>query len=244
MDRPTPSKRPLRDIFGEIAGSYERANRALTLGLDRGWRRRAAGRAAAGGGTRWLDVCSGTGEMAENLAGLAAGGTEIVAVDFSLPMLTLARAKPRLARAGFVLADVGRLPFPDATFDLVTISFATRNVNLSRPALESTFREFARVLRPGGRFVNLETSQPPNPIVRAAFRAYVRLVVMPVGRRISGAMAGYAYLAASIRNFYGAGELAEVLRASGFGRVVFERLLFGAAAIHLSTKDGLSAGRP
>lgn len=236
MDKPTPSGRPLREIFGEIAGSYERVNRALTLGLDRGWRRRAARLAAGGGGARWLDVCSGTGEMAQALARRAAAGTDLVAVDFSLPMLARARTKPGLERTGFVLADVKRLPFPDAAFDLVTISFATRNINLSREILESTFREFRRVLRPGGRFVNLETSQPAVRVIRALFRGYVGLVVRRVGLRLSGTQAGYAYLASSIRGFYGAGELADVLRAAGFDDVSFERLMFGAAAVHVSKK--------
>ncbi|HOW84378.1 MAG TPA: ubiquinone/menaquinone biosynthesis methyltransferase [Candidatus Aminicenantes bacterium] len=236
MDKPTPSGRPLREIFGEIAGSYERVNRVLTLGLDRGWRRRAARRAARGGGSRWLDVCSGTGEMARDLARLAPAGTEIAAVDFSLPMLARARTKPGLERTGFVLGDVKRLPFPDATFDLVTISFATRNINISRPILEATFREFLRVLRPGGRFVNLETSQPAVPVVRALFHAYVGILVRRVGWRMSGALAGYAYLASSIRAFYGPGELAGILLGAGFDEVAFERLFFGAAAIHVSRK--------
>jgi len=236
MDKPTPSGRSLREIFGEIAGTYERVNRVLTLGLDRGWRRRAARRAARGGGTRWLDVCSGTGEMAQDLARRAPAGTELVAVDFSLPMLARARTKPGLERAGFVLADVKRLPFPDAAFDLVTISFATRNINLSREILESTFREFGRVLKPGGRFVNLETSQPADRTIRALFHGYVGLVVRRVGLRMSGTQAGYAYLASSIRGFYGAEELAAILRAAGFDEVSFERLLFGAAAVHVSKK--------
>lgn len=236
MDKATPSGRPLREIFGEIAGSYEKVNRVLTLGLDRGWRRRAARLAARGGGRRWLDVCSGTGEMAADLARRAPAGAELVALDFSLPMLARARTKPELAGTAFVLGDVKRLPFPDAAFDLVTISFATRNINLSRPVVEATFREFGRVLRPGGRFVNLETSQPPNPLVRAVFRAYVGALVRRVGRRLSGTLSGYAYLASSIRGFYGAGELAEVLRAAGFAPVSFKRLFFGAAAIHISYK--------
>ncbi len=93
MDDPLRINRPLQEIFGEVSGTYEKVNRILTLGLDRRWRRQAAKRAARGGGNRWLDVCSGTGEMVENLARRAAAGTTLVALDFSLPMLSRARLK-------------------------------------------------------------------------------------------------------------------------------------------------------
>jgi demethylmenaquinone methyltransferase/2-methoxy-6-polyprenyl-1,4-benzoquinol methylase len=236
MKEPELANRPLQEIFSEVAGTYERVNRVLTLGLDRPWRRTAAKRAARDGGTRWLDVCSGTGEMAENLSRRAAAGVEIIALDFSLPMLSHARAKPMARPVRFVLGDVKRLPFLDGTFDLVTISFATRNINLSREVLAATYTEFLRVLRPGGRFVNLETSQPGSRIVRALFHFYVRLLVKRVGTKISGFRAGYAYLSTTIPRFYGAEELTGILREAGFASVSCERLFFGAAAIHISEK--------
>jgi demethylmenaquinone methyltransferase/2-methoxy-6-polyprenyl-1,4-benzoquinol methylase len=235
MDDPVGANRPLREIFGEVAETYERVNRVLTLGFDRRWRRATARRAARQGGSRWLDVCSGTGEMAENLARRAPEGTEIVALDFSLPMLSHARTKTMARPVAFVLGDVKSLPFPDATFDLATISFATRNINLSRPVLVATFGEIRRVLKPGGRFVNLETSQPRWGIVRKLFHAYVAALVRRVGSRISGSTAGYAYLSTTIPRFYGAEELAAILREAGFASVSVKRLLFGAAAIHVST---------
>jgi demethylmenaquinone methyltransferase/2-methoxy-6-polyprenyl-1,4-benzoquinol methylase len=237
MDHPQPRDRPLREIFGEVAGTYELVNRVLTLGLDRPWRRKAAKRAARGGGTRWLDVCSGTGEMAEDLSRRAGDGVEIVALDFSRPMLERARAKGMAGRVRFVLGDVKRLPFPDGRFDLVTISFATRNINLSRDILTATYAEVRRVLRPGGRFVNLETSQPKNRFVRALFHAYVKVMVRRVGTRISGSRAGYAYLASTIPRFYGAAELAAILREAGFAAVSVRPLFLGAAAIHVAARD-------
>jgi len=237
MGNPRTDDRPLREIFGEVAGTYELVNRVLTIGLDRPWRRAAARRAARGGGTRWLDVCSGTGEMAQDLSRRAEKGVEIVALDFSLPMLAQARAKAMARPVEFVLGDVKRLPFPDRCFDLVTISFATRNINLSREVLTATYAEFRRVLRPGGRFVNLETSQPKSRIVRALFHAYVKIMVRRVGTRISGSRAGYAYLASTIPRFYGAGELAGILRAAGFATISVQPLLFGAAAIHVAEES-------
>jgi demethylmenaquinone methyltransferase/2-methoxy-6-polyprenyl-1,4-benzoquinol methylase len=136
----------------------------------------------------------------------------------------------------FVLGDVKRLPFPDGTFDLVTISFATRNINLSREVLTATFAEFRRVLRPGARFVNLETSQPRLRVVRSLFHAYIKVIVKRVGTRISGSRAGYAYLATTIPRFYGARELAGILKDAGFASVAVKPLLLGAAAIHIARK--------
>ena len=227
----------LRDIFGGLAATYERVNHVLTLGLDVSWRRRAARAAARGGGSLWLDVCSGTGDMARSLRRLALPGARIVALDICRPMLDLSAARPPAAGAfEFVLAEAARLPFPDAAFDLVTVAFATRNLNLSRGALTATFREFRRVLRPGGRFVNVESSQPRFGPMRFLFRVYARMFVRPVGRRLSGAGAGYAYLSESITEFYPPEELAGILREAGFSRVTFRRLMFGAAAIHVAIK--------
>jgi demethylmenaquinone methyltransferase / 2-methoxy-6-polyprenyl-1,4-benzoquinol methylase len=227
----------LREIFSGLAATYERVNHALTLGFDISWRRRAARAAARDGGALWLDVCSGTGDMARQLGRRAAPSTRIVALDFCRPMLDLSAARPRTeGPLEFVLADAARLPFPGGAFDLITVAFATRNLNLSRAALSATFGEFHRALKPGGRYVNLETSQPRFRVVRFFFRAYVRIFVRAVGRRLSGTEPGYAYLSASIPEFYPPEELAGILREAGFSRVAFRRLMFGAAAIHIAVK--------
>jgi demethylmenaquinone methyltransferase/2-methoxy-6-polyprenyl-1,4-benzoquinol methylase len=151
----------------------------------------------------------------------------------------LARSAARPPRDGvfeYVLAEAAALPFPDASFDLLTVAFATRNLNLSRAVLSGTFREFRRALKPGGRFVNLETSQPRFRPVRHLFRAYVRTFVRPVGCCLSGSSAGYAYLSSSIRQFYPAEELAAILKEAGFSRVTFRRFFFGASAVHVAIK--------
>jgi demethylmenaquinone methyltransferase/2-methoxy-6-polyprenyl-1,4-benzoquinol methylase len=225
----------LQKIFDEVAPTYELVNRVLTLGLDRRWRKKAARAAVKSGGRLWLDVCSGTGEMTRNLARLAPAGTKVVALDFSPAMLQKASKKPK-ERAAFVMADVKSLPFPSDRFDLIAISFATRNINLSREILRATFQEFRRVLKPEGRFVNLETSQPRSAIVRKVFHFYIRAVVEPVGYRLSGSRAGYAYLASTIPRFYDAEGLSGLLRQAGFRTIGFRRLFFGAAAIHTAVK--------
>jgi demethylmenaquinone methyltransferase/2-methoxy-6-polyprenyl-1,4-benzoquinol methylase len=128
------------------------------------------------------------------------------------------------------------LPFADQSLDLITISFATRNINLSKDTLIQTFAEFHRVLRPGGRFVNLETSQPTSSIVRRGFHLYIKLFVRSIGAFISGSRAGYAYLAHTMPRFYPAEELADLMRQAGFHQVTYQKMFLGVAAIHLGIK--------
>ena len=223
-------------VFSEVAHLYEIVNHILTFGLDIPWRRRAAQVAAVGGGTLWLEVCSGTGEMAVNLKKLAGSETKIVVSDFSLPMLYKATEKENLRGAAVSLADSYQLPFPDNTFDLVVISFATRNITPTRSRLTQFIQEFRRVLKPGGRFVNLETSQPRSMPIRIAFRFYTKHVIKLLGRIISGSKTGYAYLAHTVPRFLNAADLTDVLLESGFSQVDVVTMTFGAVAIHRAIK--------
>ena len=195
---------------------------------------RAARLLAGRDDARCLDVCCGTGEMAEGLLAARGGGARVVLADFSLPMLAVARGKPALAggRAVFAASDAARLPFPDATFDAITIGFATRNLDSDRQRLLRHLREFCRVLRPGGFFLNLETSQPRSRLWRRLFHLYVALAVKPIGRWVSGSR-GYAYLAHTIPRFHSGAELAALLREAGFARVEERRFLGGIAAVHV-----------
>lgn len=227
---------PIQKIFTEVPQTYRLLNHLLTLGQDAIWRRRAAEIAASGGGTRWLDACSGTGEMATCLSHLATDGTSIIVADFSLPMMSKAMEKPKAGHIAFTLSDVSHLPFRDNSFDAITISFATRNLNISKDNLFKCLQEFHRVLKPGGRFVNLETSQPRFVLIRWLFHLYVKLTVSPIGRLVSGSDTAYTYLSHSMRHFYSPEELAEIIRQAGFCEVGFNRMLFGAAAIHKATK--------
>jgi len=229
---------PLRRLFAEVAPTYEMVNHVLTLGLDFRWRKKAARRAAGRGGSMWLDVCSGTGEMAANLAKLASRKARVVSLDFCAPMLAGAAKKESPTRVLFVIGDARRLPFPADSFDVITISFATRNINLSRRILVEEIEEFRRVLKPGGVFVNLETSQPRSRLVRTLLHLYVKRIVRHAGRWLSGSRAGYAYLASTIPRFYSADELSAILEESGLETLSVERLSLGIAAIHLARKPG------
>lgn len=236
-------------IFSDVPRTYELVNHVLTFGLDILWRRKAAEIASAGGGKLWLDICSGTGEMAIYLCRLAGKDTKVVAADFSLPMLrkikekTQPNSRPGHALPGadgrllFTLGDATCLPFPDSSFDLITLSLGTRNLNVRRDNLLRAFREFHRILKPGGRFINLETSQPASGILRKLFHIYIRLMVRPLGSLLSGSKSGYAYLSYTVPRFYGPGELAEILRQAGFVQVTFRPLNCGIAAIHRAVKS-------
>jgi len=223
-------------VFSEVAHMYELVNHVLTFGLDIPWRKRAAQIAAAGGGTLWLEVCSGTGEMATNLQKLAGRDAKIVVSDFSMPMVAKAYEKEELRTASISLADSQGLPFPDNVFDLVVISFATRNITPNRLRLTQFLREFHRVLKPGGRFINLETSQPSSTPLRIAFRLYTKHVIKLLGRVISGSKTGYAYLAHTVPRFFNAEELSDILYECGFSKVNYITLTFGAVAIHRAEK--------
>ncbi len=229
-------RKGIRRIFSEVAGTYELVNHVLTLGLDILWRKKAAREAARADGLLWLDACSGTGEMALNLSRLAKNNVRVVAVDFCLPMLARLLKKKGRVSLFPVMAEAESLPFPDETVDLITISFATRNININKRILISHLLEFWRVLRPGGRFVNLETSQPSSKLTRRLFHFYVRTAVRPVGVFLSGSRSGYRYLSATIPRFYGPDEFSAIIREAGFSRVLCRRLFAGIAAIHTAWK--------
>jgi demethylmenaquinone methyltransferase/2-methoxy-6-polyprenyl-1,4-benzoquinol methylase len=223
-------------LFTPIAGGYRRGNRILTFGLDGYWRRRAARIALREPVSKALDVCTGTGEMAACLCHRGGPTLEVTAVDFNEAMLAEARHFAQSGRILFLNADATRLPFPDEQFDLVTVSFALRNLNVSPERFEACFSELRRVLRPGGRLVTVETSQPPNGLVRRILHAYARMLISALGGWISGARTSYAYLAATIPRFHSAPELAGVMRRVGFRESRFTHLTFGAVAVHESFK--------
>lgn len=226
----------IQKMFSGIPQTYEFLNHLLTWGLDILLRKRAARIATADGGKLWIDVCSGTGEMAVCLKRIAAKDTIVIGADFCLPMLKKAVEKDKSHGIFFAITDSCLLPFRDQTFDLVTISFATRNINVTPENFSLCLREFHRILKPGGRFVNLETSQPTIWIIKKLFHLYVRLMIKSVGAIISGAPSAYAYLANTIPRFYNAAEFAEIVRKAGFSKVTFDHMFFGIAAIHRAIK--------
>ncbi|MBD3178168.1 MAG: ubiquinone/menaquinone biosynthesis methyltransferase [Candidatus Latescibacteria bacterium] len=226
----------IRKMFEKVHRRYRLVNHLLTLGMDRFWRARAAGMAAGAPAGRWLDICSGTGDMAARLKAAAPEGTAVYALDFTMPMIRTARKDRRLRDVRFVLGDARKLPFADRSFNLLTVSFSTRNMNLSEEVLLETFREFLRVLQPGGLFINLETSQPSAAPVRKLFHLLVGAYVAPAGRLISGAGPAYRYLSQSIPRFYPPEKLQSMISGVGFTDVSYRPLTLGAVAVHRAVK--------
>ena len=230
-----PSAQPMARMFDRICRGYDIANRLLTLGLDQRWRRRAARLALASNPGKILDACCGTADMAVLLARLAPSASAIWAADFSAAMLELARRKAESKGVGnriqFVRADIARAPFPDGFFDAITIGFAFRNLTWRNPRRDENLAGLRRLLRPGGRLVVIETSQPPRLWLRKAFHAYQRQVVARLGGVVGGDRGAYSYLANSAVGFFPAPEVCRMLERAGFASARHRLLTAGVVAL-------------
>ena len=174
------------------------------------------------------------------LARRARAGSALTGIDYSAPMIRVAgrkllRAKPR-AGVSLVEADVAGLPFENASFDAIGIAFAFRNLTWRNPRRDLFLAEILRVLAPGGRFVIVETSQPPVGILRALCHLYCRAIVPRVGGLFSGQQSAYRYLGKSAADFSTADEVCTLLRHAGFTSVTYRHLLWGVAALHVALK--------
>ncbi|MBN1376460.1 MAG: bifunctional demethylmenaquinone methyltransferase/2-methoxy-6-polyprenyl-1,4-benzoquinol methylase UbiE [Dehalococcoidia bacterium] len=234
------TSKPLHRMFEEIPKNYDLINHVITLGMDTGWRKRAAQTCLSTLPGRILDICCGTGDLSITLSQLADYRPEITGVDFSRLMLDEAEKKAPLKSPGssirFIEADISNLPFPDNHFDCVCISFAFRNLTYRNPRTPEYLKEVLRVLKPGGRFVIVESAQPESSFIRFFFRLYLRCWVFPAGYLISGNKGAYKYLASSAENFYSPEEIVEFLAGAGFIQASARRLFFGASAIYTALK--------
>jgi demethylmenaquinone methyltransferase/2-methoxy-6-polyprenyl-1,4-benzoquinol methylase len=211
----------VRTMFDRIAPVYDLMNRVMTGGLDLRWRRIAAA-SAVRAGDRVLDAACGTGDLA--VADLRAGAASVTGLDFSPRMLERARRKSEAVE--WVEGDLLALPFEDGAFDAVTIGFGVRNVS----DLGLALRELRRVLRPGGRLAILEITRARGPL-RPFFSLWFDRIVPLLGRVLPGGRA-YTYLPASVARFPVAEQLADELRAAGFGEVSFRLLAGSIIAVH------------
>jgi demethylmenaquinone methyltransferase / 2-methoxy-6-polyprenyl-1,4-benzoquinol methylase len=215
----------VRSMFDRIAPIYDAMNRAMTLGLDRRWRRLTA-KAVVRPGDRVLDACCGTGDLALADRDL---GAHVVGVDFSERMLE--RAGRKAPDLEWRHADAMSLPFADAEFDAVTVAFGVRNL----PDLEAGLRELARVTRSGGRLGCLEITRPQG-LLRPFFRLWFDGLVPLAGRVLPGG-AAYTYLPASVRRFPGPEDLARAMRSAGWADVELRLLGGGIVALHTAEKE-------
>ena len=232
-----PDKRGDRiaGMFDAIAPRYDLLNHALSLGIDRRWRRRAIRALGLGPADVLLDVCTGTADVALQ-ARASAGVARVVGVDFAGRMLALGREKARRAgeagRIALVRGDATRLPVRDASVDAVSVAFGIRNVEEPERACS----EMARVLRPGGRLAILEFGVPRLPGIRTLYLWYFKYLLPRVGRRVSGHGAAYSYLPASVGAFPPPAAFVTILRQSGFASVEAVPLTVGIVYLYTARR--------
>jgi demethylmenaquinone methyltransferase/2-methoxy-6-polyprenyl-1,4-benzoquinol methylase len=217
-------------MFDRVASNYDALNSVMTAGLHHRWRERAAGRAELKPGDSALDVCCGTGDLALELSSRVAPGGHVVGCDFSEPMLDLAREKAASRQAQgvrFEWADALQMPYDGERFDAVTVGFGVRNL----ADLDRGLREMARVLKPGGRLVILEITQPTRPPLSTFYSLWFDRIV-PLFGAFSGDSEAYSYLPESVRSFPSPRALAEKIDRAGFERIRYTVLAGGIIAIH------------
>lgn len=224
-----PEGSTIQRMFAEVAPGYDRANRWLSLGVDRAWRRRTVRVCGVRRGERALDVCAGTGDL--SLA-LAQAGAEVIGADFCAPMLQRADQKGSrygTGRPRFLVGDAMGLPFADRSFDLCTVAFGIRNVEDPTAAL----REMRRVTKPGGRVVVLEFCKPRMPILGSAYLFYFRRVLPRLGQLVNGSKNdAYQYLPDSVMAFPEREAFLQLMRDAGLAAPRQTILSCGIAAIY------------
>ena len=229
----------VREMFTQIAPRYDLLNHLLSLQLDRLWRARTAKRLQSILGrpdALVLDLCCGTGDLALALA--HAGKARIVGADFAHPMLVRAKEKTAaqtppanqsaVSPMSFFEADALRLPFSNASFDLVTTAFGFRNL----ANYEAGLREIQRVLKPGGAIAILEFTEPPDGLWGDFYRWYFCTVLPKIGGLISGQQSAYTYLPKSVARFFRPSELAALLSTVGYQSVDYRVWTLGTVALH------------
>ena len=221
----------VNQMFGGIAARYDLMNRLMTVGQDVRWRRLLVHAAALPPAGRLLDIATGTGDIAREALDQVPD-VSVVAADFSLPMMEAGRPQRRYRRLVWVGADTFHLPFEDQTFDAVASGFLLRNV----VDVVGALAEQRRVVREGGHVVCLETSPPPDNLLRPAINFHLRQVIPLLGRVISGSGEAYSYLPQSSIAFMAPETLARAFEAAGLHTVRYRRLMFGTIAIHIGVR--------
>ena len=227
---PTGEKaRRVARVFDSVAARYDLMNDVMSGGLHRLWKAATISQANIRPGQHILDVASGTGDLALAMARRVGASGRVVMSDINASMLL--RGRNRLLDEGFptpaVVCDAEHLPFPDASFDLVTVAFGLRNMT-DKPA---ALRQMHRVLKPGGKLLVLEFSKVAAPLEKI-YDVYSFKVLPWLGKRIAGDEDSYRYLAESIRMHPGPDELAQMLREAGFGVVRYTTMTGGVVALH------------
>jgi len=226
----------VRGVFDSVASRYDLMNDLMSMGLHRLWKRAAVFIAGARPGDRVLDLAGGSGDLTRLLSRDVGPNGEVVILDINRSMLEVGR--DRLLDAGaignvrFVQADAEALPFPDRSFNLITMAFGLRNVTRKERALA----EMHRVLRPGGTAHVLEFSQVASPLLSKVYDLYSFKLLPQIGKIIAKDADSYRYLAESIRMHPGQEALADMMREAGLERCRYLNLMGGVVALHSGTR--------
>jgi demethylmenaquinone methyltransferase / 2-methoxy-6-polyprenyl-1,4-benzoquinol methylase len=224
----------VREMFGRVAPRYDLLNGILSLQLHHYWRRMVVRMLRLAPDSRVLDLCTGTGDLAIELARMLGPAGEVVALDFCEPMLQMGREKARrrgLNHTVWLQADALQLPFAPDQFDAATMAFGLRNL-IDKPA---AFREIYRVLKPGGTVAILELTRPQRAPMRWLYDLYALQILPRIGKRLSQADA-YLYLPMSIQYYEDRATIAEYMQQAGFTQVCYRDLTFGVVCVHMGVK--------
>ena len=225
----------VHSLFSSIAGRYDLANHLLSGGFDFLWRRRATAVAASWHPSSLLDLATGSGDLALAIE-RACPACQVTGADFCEPMLERARAKG-LRRT--IVADALRLPFPDCSYDAVTVAFGLRNMESWPGAL----REIARVLNPGGRLLVLDFSLPGRPL-RGPYRFYLHRILPLIAGVVTREKTAYQYLGKSIERFPAGRAMIALIEECGFRGAACEPLTGGIVSLYTASKDAPVTGAP
>jgi demethylmenaquinone methyltransferase/2-methoxy-6-polyprenyl-1,4-benzoquinol methylase len=226
----------VKELFARIARRYDLINDLQSVGLHRRWKRRLVQMAHPQQGERALDICCGTGDLA---LAFDREGVNVVGLDFSEPMLEIARRRSATSDSGsgnirFVCGDAQDLPFQDGAFDIVTVGYGLRNLADWKAGLA----EMARVAKPGGRVLVLDFGKPRNPVWRLLYFCYLRSLVPLLGLAFAGNASAYAYILESLKHYPAQDGVAARMRETGLLQVQVVEFLAGMMTINYGEKAG------
>ena len=225
----------VESLFSSIAGKYDLLNNVLSMTRHKSWRRYAVSISGLRTGGCALDTCCGTGDFSFDLADKVGTGGTVVGVDFSQPMIELAKEKAEqrgINCISFITGNAGKLPFSDNAFDCVTVGFGIRNL----ADVSAGLKEMTRVVKPGGKVVCLEISKVTSPILSIPWKLWFYVLTPYTAVLFRGRRSAYEYLPQSVKEFMSREELAAEFEKSGLGNVTSRDLMFGAVCIHIGTK--------
>jgi demethylmenaquinone methyltransferase/2-methoxy-6-polyprenyl-1,4-benzoquinol methylase len=222
-------------VFEKIYKNYDQMNSVISFQRHIAWRKETMKRMQVKPGQKALDVCCGTADWSIALANEVGPNGQVIGLDFSQNMLQIGQQKVTqlgLSNVELIHGNAMKLPFEDQSFDFVTIGFGLRNV----PDYMQVLKEMNRVLKPGGKAVCLETSQPTAPLFKQGYYLYFRFIMPLFGKLFAKSYQEYSWLQESARDFPGMKELADMFKEAGFERIQVKPFTGGVAAMHLGIK--------